>query len=91
MMKDKDASIFWKAMGQEFESMIKNKIFETYPKDKLPWDKVRNAPQRVLQAIWSFRKKTTPAGEVYRHRSRLCVHGGQQTEGVDFTKHSHQL
>ncbi|GFH58525.1 hypothetical protein CTEN210_15001 [Chaetoceros tenuissimus] len=31
-------------------------------------------------------EKTTPAGEIYRHRSRLCVDGSQQKEGIDYTE-----
>ena len=38
----------------------------------------------ILRAVWSHRRKTTPDGRVYRHRSRICVDGSQQKEGVDY-------
>ena len=36
--------------------------------------------------MWSHRRKTTPSGEVYRYRSRLCVDGSQQQEGIDYNE-----
>ena len=46
---------------------------------------VPNAGQNVLRVVWSHRKKTTPSGEIYQHRSCICADGSQQTTGVDFT------
>ena len=38
----------------------------------------------VVQGIWSFKRKRTPTGELLKHKSRLCAHGGQQRENLTF-------
>ena len=39
---------------------------------------------KILCMVWSFRQKTNPFNIVYRWRSRLCVDGSQQEEGIDY-------
>ena len=48
---------------------------------------ISNVPKgkRILNPVWTFKRKTTPSGEVYRHRSRLCVDGSRQIYGEDYT------
>ena len=36
----------------------------------------------VIQAVWSFKRKRTPSGELLKYKSRLCAHGGQQTSNT---------
>ena len=79
-MKAHDRDEFEKAMEEEIQRMIENEIFEEIPRELM--DKTKS----VLRAVWSHRRKTTPAGEIYRHRSRLCVDGSQQKEGIDYTE-----
>ena len=43
---------------------------------------VRN---RLVNAVWTFKRKTKPSGKVYRHRSCLCVDGSRQQEGLNYT------
>ena len=43
-----------------------------------------SADNNILRAVWSHRRKTTPDGKIYRHRSRICVDGSQQKEGIDY-------
>ena len=74
-----DYDKFQIAMQDEIKNMMKKKIFEVVPRTIVP------RQQRVLRAVWSHRRKTTPSGEIYRHRSRLCVDGSQQQHGIDFT------
>lgn len=52
--------------------MIENEIFKEIPCHLM--DKTKT----IL--------KTTPAREIYRHRSWLCVDGLQQKEGIDYTE-----
>ena len=78
--KSIDWDKFVEAMKEEIQRMIDNNIFKLVKKSTVP----RN--QRILRGVWSHRRKTTPAGEVYRHRSRLCVDGSQQTHGIDYTE-----
>ena len=79
-MKAHDREAFENAMREEINKMMKEEIFEEVPYSEVP--KTHN----VLGAVWSHRRKTTPTGDVYRHRSRLCVNGSQQTEGIDYTE-----
>ena len=78
--KAQDFDKFQIAMQEEIARMIKNEIFEEIPRHLM--DKTKT----ILRAVWSHRRKTTPAGEIYRHRSRLCVDGSQQKEGIDYTE-----
>ena len=78
MRKSPDKEQFEKQMTKEIDTMFTKKIFHLVPKNTVPFGK------RILPAIWSFRRKRTPDGSVYRHRARLCVHGGRQQEGIDF-------
>ena len=77
-MKADDSHLFTSAMEEEITRMIENNIFEEVDRNAVP------LTHNVLRAVWSHRRKTTPAGVVYRHRSRLCVDGSQQKEGIDF-------
>jgi hypothetical protein len=41
----------------------------------------------VLDAVWSMkRKRRLITNEVYKHKARLNVHGGQQEQGVNVLK-----
>lgn len=78
--KAHDYDKFMVAMQEELDRMLKNEIFEEIPRHLM------NKTKTILRAVWSHRRKTTPAGEIYRHRSRLCVDGSQQKEGIDYTE-----
>ena len=71
---------FVKAMKEEVDRMLENNIFKLVKRSVVPLN------QRILRSVWSHRRKTTPSGEVYRHRSRLCVDGSQQQEGIDYNE-----
>ena len=36
----------------------------------------------IIQAVWSSKRKRTPSGELIKHKSSLCAHGGQQTSNT---------
>ena len=36
----------------------------------------------IIQSVWSFKRKRSPQGQLLRHKSRLCAHGGQQTSNT---------
>ena len=42
----------------------------------------------VIQAVWSFKCKRTPSGELLKHKSRFCAHGGQQTSNTHWESFS---
>jgi hypothetical protein len=39
---------------------------------------------KTIMAIWSFKRKCYPDGLLSKHKTPLCVHGGQQTWGQDY-------
>ena len=49
------------------------------------WEQVERKPEmNVIQSTWAFKIKRFPDGLVRKLKSRLCVRGDQQIEGVDF-------
>jgi hypothetical protein len=39
---------------------------------------------KVIQAIWSFKRKRFPDGTLNKYKARLCAHGGMQEWGVNY-------
>jgi hypothetical protein len=39
---------------------------------------------KILQSIWSFRRKRAPDWSILKYKARNCPHGGQQIEGEHF-------
>jgi hypothetical protein len=39
---------------------------------------------RLLNAIWSYRRKRRPDGVLLKHKSRICADGSQQQHGIDY-------
>lgn len=77
-MKADDFEKFLDSMDDEIERLFKEGIVEVVPRSEVP------TGQKVLRAVWSHRRKTTPEGVIYRHRSRICADGSQQTHGLDY-------
>jgi hypothetical protein len=44
----------------------------------------RQKPYDIVSAIWSFKRKRTAAGELLKHKARLCAHGGEQRHDVTY-------
>jgi hypothetical protein len=40
--------------------------------------------KHVIRAIWSFKRKRAPDGQIIKHKARLCAHGGMQIHGEHF-------
>lgn len=39
---------------------------------------------KIIQYIWSFKRKRTPYGQVIKYKARLCAHGGIQQWGNNY-------
>jgi len=39
-----------------------------------------------IMAIWSFKRKRTPFGEIMKYKARLCCHSGQTIKGVHYNE-----
>ena len=78
--KQADWADFQKAMVKEVNDFDERGHWELVHKTSIDF----NRPHDIISAIWSFKRKRTPAGELIKHKARLCAHGGQQTEGVTY-------
>ena len=46
--------------------------------------KDRNYKHKPIMAIWSFKRKRNPMGDITKYKARLCCHGGQTLKGVHY-------
>jgi hypothetical protein len=78
-MKQPDADKFLNAAFEEIKTHEENKHWEIVPIEDLPDD------TPVLDPIWSMkRERRLKTNEVYKHKARLNIHGGQQEHGVNY-------
>jgi hypothetical protein len=54
--------------------------FEFIPEINLP------PKTRYLDLIWTYRRKRHPDGSLKKYKSRLCVNGRRQIQGIDYTE-----
>ena len=78
-MKAPDREEFLKAMQKEFDSHMKKKHYELIERDAVP------DGEDVLDAVWSMkRKRNILTNMIYKYKSRLNIHGGQQEYAKNF-------
>ena len=68
---------FVKAMKKEIDDHHNRKHWKIIKRS------AHNNPRTIL-AIWSFKRKRLPNGQVSRYKARLCAHGGMQKWGVNY-------
>ena len=71
-IKQDDKLAFVNAMGKEISDHKKGGHWSMVHRDTLP---KKSWP---IKAIWSFKRKRKPDGELLKHKARLCAHGGMQ-------------
>ena len=69
-MKAKDSEDFKTAMKKEVNDLYEADVFDIMPLSNKPKDR------KLIQFIWSFKRKRSPLGILIKHKARLCVHGG---------------
>lgn len=78
-MKADDRSQFQAAMQHEFDAHRNNKHWDIISRDQVPGAEV------ILDSVWAMkRKRNILTGEVYKHKTRLHKHGGQQKLAINF-------
>eukprot|EP00957_Ditylum_brightwellii_P160420 12212648-Ditylum_brightwellii.AAC.1 len=77
-MKSDDKEKLMAAMEEEIQCMIKTNVFKVVPFSVVPTN------QRVLQVVWSHRRKQKLTGKIYHHRSCICADGSRQQYGIDY-------
>lgn len=78
MLRDSDRAQFIAAQAAEIKGLQKMEVFQVLPMNLKP------ATAKLLNSIWSYRRKRSPVGTILKHKARLCVDGSQQLQGRDF-------
>ena len=74
-MKQDKKLAFINATEKEISDNDKGGHWSIVHRDNLP------NKSRPIKVIWSFKRKQKPDGELLKHKSRLCAHGGMQQWG----------
>ena len=77
-MKQDDKLAFVDAMEKEISDHEKGGHCSIVHHDNLP------NKARPIKAIWSFKRKRKPDGDILNHKARLCAHGGMQKWGDSY-------
>jgi Reverse transcriptase (RNA-dependent DNA polymerase) len=78
-MQQPDANEFLKAAIDEVQAHEDRKHWQVLPISEVP------KGVRILDAVWSMkRKRRLLTNEVYKHKARLNIHGGQQQYGINY-------
>ena len=80
MLRATDRDEFLKVEVGEIEGLHDFDVFEYFPINSIPDDNRR----KLLNAIWSYRRKRRPDGSLLKYRGRICADGSHQRYGVDF-------
>ena len=78
MFKQDDVQDFVEAMVKEVQDHEDREYWELFARNRMP------AGSKTILAVWSFKQKRYPDGQILKHKARLCAHGGMQRWGIDF-------
>jgi hypothetical protein len=78
MLHASDQDKFVESQQPEMQGLCDADVFDFKDMSQLP------PGARLLNAIWSYRRKRRPDGVLLKHKSRICVDGSQQKYGVDY-------
>jgi hypothetical protein len=80
-LKQEDKDKFLEAMIQEIHDHTSRGHWRVTTKDEM---RKRGYKHRPIMAIWSFKRKRNPFGQITKYKARLCCHGGQTIKGVHY-------
>jgi hypothetical protein len=69
MLKADDKDDFVSAQAGEIDGLHDAKVFGYHLRSEFP------AEAKVLNSIWSYRRKRRPDGTLLKHKTRLCADG----------------
>lgn len=75
-MQEHDEKQFLEATNKEISDFNEEGVWEIVPKLSIP------PYTRLLCLIWSFKRKRSPTGKLFKHKDRMCVHGEIQIKGI---------
>ena len=73
---------FKKAMAKEVEDFTIHKHWKLVPVTVIDELKAKGIKFDIIQSVCLFKRKRIPTGELMKHKSCLCAHGGQQTSNT---------
>ncbi|CAH2100381.1 unnamed protein product [Euphydryas editha] len=74
-MSSPEAEDWRKAMKDEFDSLISNKVWKLVDRPK---------QTNIVKCKWVYKLKSDASGNFLRHKARLVARGFTQREGIDF-------
>jgi hypothetical protein len=75
-----DRQHFLSAIVKEVNDHITNNHWALIPREEVP------EGTKILDSVWAMkRKRDIKTREIYKHKARLNIHGGQQEYGVHYT------
>ena len=77
MIRQPDAVDFLRAMVKEVHDHTQRKHWVLVPRSKA-------GKNKIIRAVWSFKRKRLPDGLLLKHKARLCVNGSMQVYGVNY-------
>ena len=80
-MRQDDKSKFLEAMIKEINDHTSRGHWRITTKEEM---RERGYAHKPIMAIWSFKRKRNPFGEITKYKARLCCHGGQTIKGVHY-------
>jgi hypothetical protein len=78
MLTAHDQAKFLECQVPEIKGLCDANVFEFREMSRLP------SGARLLNAIWSYRRKRRPDGVLLKYKSRICADGSQQQHGIDY-------
>jgi hypothetical protein len=79
MKRQVDANTFIEAQRPEIEGVMDINTLKFIPKTNIP------TKTRYIDLLWTYRRKLHPEGSLKQYKSRLCVNGSRQIQGIDYT------
>lgn len=76
-----DRAKFLEAMIKEIADHTKRGHWRITTRDEM---RAKGYYHRPIMAVWSFKRKRNPVGEITKYKARLCCHGGQTIKGVHY-------
>jgi len=80
-MKQEDKDKFLEAMIKEINDHTSRGHWRITTKDEM---REKGYQHKPIMAIWSFKRKRNPFGDIVKYKARLCCHGGQTIRGVHY-------
>ena len=80
--KQPDWLEFVGAMKKEWDAHLTTGNFSVIPKTSMR--KINGVTPIPIMAVWPFKRKRNPLGEITKYKARLNAHGGQTKEGIHY-------